>query len=149
MIQMKRSWTRYFFALILLMNAGWAQNGAIEKAVAAREQQWLQSQKTNNPELLVPLLAENFSSTLSDGKVTDKAGMLATSKSTKWNSVEYSDVKVRVFGDAAVATGGYKANGTDGTGKAFSANERWTDTWVKMSNGEWQCVASQDTPVQQ
>src|SRR5690242_17737517 len=29
-----------------------------EKAVAALEEQWLQSQKTNNPDLVAPLLAE-------------------------------------------------------------------------------------------
>ena len=144
---MKRIWSACFLGLILLVNAAWSQDGATEKAVAAREQQWMLSQKTNNPELLVPLLADNFSGTLSDGRVLDKAGMLATSKSTKWHSVEYSDVKVRVYGDAAVATGGYKASGADRSGKAFSSSERWTDTWVKIANGEWQCVASQDTTV--
>ena len=144
---MKRVWIWSFLGLIVLASAARSQNGATEKAVAAREGQWMLSQKTNNPDLLIPLLAENFVGTLSDGRVVDKAAMLATSKSTKWNSVEYSDVKVRVYGNAAVATGGYKASGTDGSGKEFSSGERWTDTWVKMANGEWQCVASQDTAV--
>jgi len=38
-----------------------------EKAVAALEQRWLQSQKTNNPDLVAPLLADKFVSTSSDG----------------------------------------------------------------------------------
>jgi len=24
---------------------------------------------------------------------------------------------------------------------------RWTDTWVKMPNGKWQCVATQASPL--
>jgi len=41
--------------------------------VAALEEQWLQSQKTSNPDLVAPLLADNFVSTSSDGNVTNKA----------------------------------------------------------------------------
>ena len=138
-----------FVALILLATAAWSQSNQTagpEQAVAAREQQWLQSQKTNHPELLIPLLADDFVSTTSDGKVTGKAGTLATARSIKWSRVDYDDVKVKVFGDTAIATGGFKGQGTDTSGKPISLNERWTDTWVKMPNGQWQCVAAQDTP---
>jgi ketosteroid isomerase-like protein len=45
-------------------------------------------------------------------------------------------VKVTGFGDAAIATGGFKAKGTDASGKPPDVNERWTDTWVKMPNGK-------------
>jgi len=103
--------------------------------------------KTNNPDMLTPLLADKFVNTGGDAKVTDKTETLAQAKSTKWDSVENTDVKVTVFGDTAIATGGIKAKGTDGSGKALDINERWTDTWVKMPNGQWQCVASQGTPV--
>jgi hypothetical protein len=26
-------------------------------------------------------------------------------------------------------------------------HERWTDTWVKMPNGSWQCVASHGSEI--
>jgi hypothetical protein len=119
--------------------------GGTEKAVAALEQQWLQSQKTNNPDLVAPLLADKFVNTGSDGKVVSKAKMLADSKATKYDSIDYEDVKVTVFGDTAIATGGSKAKGTDASGKPLDEHVRWTDTWVKMPNGKWQCVASQQT----
>ena len=122
-------------------------SGAIEKAVAALENQWLQSQKTNNPDLVAPLLADKFVSTGSDGKVTDKAQMLTDSKARKYASAEYENVQVTVFGDTAIATGGFKAKGTDASGKPFDDHERWTDTWVKMPNGKWQCVATQASPI--
>jgi ketosteroid isomerase-like protein len=147
---MKRTLTWCLFGLVLLASAVWSQankTGGTEQAVAALEQHWLQSQKTNNPDLLAPLLADNFVQTSSEGKVMGKAESLATAKSTKWSSVEYHDVKVSVFGDAAIATGGAKGKETDASGKSLTVDERWTDTWVKMSNGQWQCVASQATPV--
>jgi hypothetical protein len=121
--------------------------GGTEKAVAALEQQWLQSQKTNNPDLVAPLLANKFISTGSDGKVTGKAETLATAKATKYDSADYEDVKVTAFGDTAIATGGFNAKGTDPSGKPLDVHERWTDTWVKMPNGQWQCVASHESPV--
>jgi ketosteroid isomerase-like protein len=96
----------------------------------------------DNPDLVAPLLADKFVSTGSDGKVASKAEMLATAKATKYDSVENSDVKVTVSDDTAIATGGFTGKFTDPSGKLVDANERWTDTWVKMPSGKWQCVAS-------
>ena len=121
--------------------------GGTEKAVAALEEQWLQSQKTNNPDLVAPLLADKFVSTGADGKVLNKSEALANAKATKYVFAEYEDVKVTVFGDTAIATGGFKGKGTDATGKPMDVHERWTDTWVKMPNGKWQCVATQGSNV--
>jgi ketosteroid isomerase-like protein len=68
---------------------------------------------------------------------------LANAKATKYVSAEYEDVKVTLFGDTAIAKGGFKGKGTDASGKPMDVHERWTDTWVKMPNGKWQCVATQ------
>ena len=147
---MKNSLMWGLVGLLSLGNAAWAQaqlTGGAEKAVAALEQQWLQSQRTSNPDLLAPLLADKFVNTGSEGKVTAKAETLAIVKATKFASADYYDVKVTAFGDTAIATGGFKGKGTDGSGKPFEVDERWTDTWVKMSNGQWQCVASHASPV--
>ena len=142
---MKKTWMWCFIGLLSLGSAAWSQaqqTGGTEKAVAALEQQWLQSQKTNNPDLAAPLLADKLVITESDGKVRNKAESLANAKATKYDSAEYEDVKVTVFGDTAIATGGFKAKGTDASGKAMDIHERWTDTWVKMPSGKWQCVAT-------
>jgi ketosteroid isomerase-like protein len=148
---MKRTWIWCLIGLISVVSVAWSQDkqtgGGTEKAVVALEQKWLEAQKTNNPDLLAPLLADKFVSTGSDGKVTNKAETLATIKTTKFVSAEYDDLKVTVFGGTAIATGGFRGKGTDGSGKALDVHERWTDTWVKMPNGQWQCVASQGSPV--
>ena len=147
---MKRTSISCLVVLLSVVSAAWSQanksNGGTEKAVAALEQQWLQSQKTNNPDLVAPLLAPEFISTNSDGKSTDKAGSLARAKATNYSSVDYVDVKVTAYGNTAIATGGFKATGTDDQGKAMEENEVFTDTWVKL-NGKWQCVASHSSNV--
>ena len=136
--------------LVLLATATWSQaqkNAATEKAVADLEQQWLKSQQTNNVQLLEPLLAEGFTNTSSDGKVTSRAEAIAESKATKYTSVDYIDLKVMAFGDTAIAIGIFRAKGTDASGKPLDANERFTDTWTKMAKGEWRCVASHQSRI--
>ena len=147
---MKKTWMWCVIGLLFLGSAAWSQAqtaGGTEKAVAALEQQWLQSQKTNNPDLVAPLLADTFVNTSTDGKVTGRTETLATAKATKYDSADYDDVKVMVFGDAAVATGGFTAKGTDPSGKPLDVRERWTDTWIKMPSGKWQCVASHGSVI--
>ena len=147
---MKKTLMWCLIGLLSLGSAAWSQaqqTGGIEKAVAALEEQWLQSQKTNNPDLVAPLLADKFVNTGSDGKVMNKAASLANAKATKYDIAEYEDVKVTVFGDTAIATGLFTAKGTDPSGKPLDMRERFTDTWVKMPNGKWQCVASHGSPV--
>ena len=147
---MKRTLVLCLTVFVLLSGAVWSQaqtSAGTEKAVAALEQQWLQSQKTNNPDLVAPLIAEKFVGTGADGKITDRAQLLADAKASKYDSMEYEDVKVTVFGDAAIATGASKAKGTDEAGKPMDTHVRWTNTWVKMSGGKWQCVASHVSPI--
>jgi hypothetical protein len=147
---MKRIAPCCVLALILLATATWSQaqkNAGVEKAVADLEQQWLKSQQTNNTALLEPLLADGFTNTASDGKVTNRAEAIAQAKATKYSSVDYLNVKVMIFGDTAIAIGGFRGKGTDASGKPLDANERFTDTWTKMPNGKWQCVASHQSPI--
>ena len=146
-LRMKRNLIWCSLALVLLANAAWPQAGGSEQAVAALEKKWLESQQTNNPDLIAPLLADKFVDTQSDGQVIDKTQAMAMAKAMKYTSADYEDVKVMVFGDTAIATGGFRGKGTDASGKPFDVHERWTDTWVRMKNGQWQCIATQSTPV--
>ena len=124
-----------------------APAGADEQAVTAAEQQWLKAQQTNNTELLAPLLADKVVETSTDGRVfAGKAAVLADAKSDTWSSVDYTDLKVTVFGHTAIATGTFAGKGKDATGEALDERVRFTDTWVKM-DGKWLCVATQDSPL--
>jgi ketosteroid isomerase-like protein len=147
---MKNTWVWCLLGLLSVGTGAWSQaqqtSGGTEKTIAALENQWLQSQKTNNPDLVAPLLADKFVSTGGDGKVSNKAQTLENAKTRKYTSAEYDNVQVTVFGNTAIATGGYRGTGTE-AGKPFDEHERWTDTWVKMPDGKWQCVATQASPV--
>ena len=81
--------------------------GGTEKTVVALEQQWHQPQKISNPDLVAPLLAGKFLSTGSDGKAEPST----RAKATKYDSAEYADVKVTVFGNTAIATGRFSSKG--------------------------------------
>jgi uncharacterized protein (TIGR02246 family) len=121
--------------------------GATEKAIAALEDQWLKSQKTNDPALVAPLLADKYVYTSEDGKVMNKAQSLADAKATKYTFADYENVQVTVFGDTAIAIGGAKFKGTDSSGKPMDSHTRFTDTWVKMPDGKWQCVATHGSTI--
>jgi ketosteroid isomerase-like protein len=135
--------------VVLLVSPTWSQTqtAETEKAVAALAHQWLEADMTGNSALLAPLLADEFVDTDPDGKVSGKAEVLAAEKSTKWSSIETSDLKIIVYGDTAIAIGGAKGKGTDASGRPIEFNLRWTDTWVKMPSGKWQCVASHASAV--
>jgi ketosteroid isomerase-like protein len=122
-------------------------DGSAEKAVAAGEEQWTQSERTNNPDLAAPLLADKFIFIDTDGTISNRAKDLADSKSTKYASVDIEDLHITVFGHTAVATMVFKAKGTDAKGKPMDINARWADTWVKMPDGKWQCVLSQGSDL--
>jgi ketosteroid isomerase-like protein len=118
-----------------------------EKAVAAVEEQWTQSERTNNPDLAAPLLADKLIYIDTDGTISTRAKFLADAKVTKFSSVDIQDFHVTVFGHTAVATMVFKGRGTDAKGKPMDINARWADTWVKMSDGKWQCVLSQGSDL--
>jgi uncharacterized protein (TIGR02246 family) len=138
-------------ALVMLLSGAAAQAAgaaADEQAVTAAEQQWLKSQQTNNVELLAPLLADKVVETITEGKVLfGKDAVLADAKSATWSSVEYTDLKVTVFGSTAIATGAFAGKGKTAAGNPLDVHVRFTDTWVKMADGKWQCVASHDSLV--
>lgn len=146
---MKRNLVWCAVALLSLMVAAQAKDKETEtaEAVAGLEQKWIDAAKASDPDMLAPLLADQFINTGSDGKVIGKTETLANVKASKWQKNEISNVKVTVFGDTAIATGDWVGKGKDEKGKAVNTHERWTDTWIKMSGGKWQCVASQSSTV--
>jgi uncharacterized protein (TIGR02246 family) len=139
-------------ALVMMVSGVAAQSataGADEQAVTAAENQWLKAQQTNNMELLAPLLADKVVETSDEGKVyAGKNAVVADAKSDTWSSAQYTDLKVTVFGGhTAIATGTFVGKGTGAAGKPLAERVRFTDTWVKMADGKWLCVASHDSPI--
>ena len=134
-----------FLALLLVAVAGPAQISVAERAVSDLEYQWAEAQRLGKADVVAPMLADTFTNTDIDGETYGKSRLLSNLKGGKWDVNGISDVKVRVYGDTAVATGSWTGKGVDGDGTRIDRTERWTGTWVKTPKGDWQCVASQQT----
>jgi len=88
------------------------------------------------------LLDDDFVITFEDGSTYSKTGYLAysTSSSTRVETVEISEMRIRMHGDAAVVTGVYHEKGVDNQ-KAYDYHDRFTDVWMKKS-GKWRLIAA-------
>ncbi len=117
-----------------------------KKIIAALEQQWIEAFKTNNPDLLAPIIAKSWVQTSSDGTLSGKSHEMADTKETKWMSLKNIDLKITMYGDTAIVTGIFQGMGTASWG-AVDDHYRFTDTWVKTRKGYWQCVATQLTTI--
>ncbi len=122
-LAMKYTFMWSLLSVLSLASASLSQaqqtNGDTEKAIVALEDQWIQADRTNNPGLAAPLLAEKYVCTWMDGTILNKAQTLESAKARKYTSAENEDLKVTVFGNTAIATAKYKGTGTD-AGKPFA-----------------------------
>jgi ketosteroid isomerase-like protein len=94
------------------------------------------------------LHADDFIITQSTG-LTSRAQLMDAWKSGRVKNTSASDVErsIRVYGDAAVATGIYTLKGKNPSGD-FTILARYTCVWVKQG-GRWRIVASQLTNITQ
>ena len=144
----KRAWYLLgVLGLAVVMSASAQEAADPHKTIMDLENQWLEADKANNPDMIAPAIADKYLATTPEGQLEDKAKTLEEIKARKYSSAAYEDIRITVFGNTAIARGGYKGSGTEQSGKAFTEHLRWTDTWVKMPSGKWQVVATQYTPI--
>lgn len=89
------------------------------------------------------IIAPEWTTTGPDGGKGDRATVLAQVFEARVHTIqrlEIDDVRVRVFGDAAVVTGRTHGVGTY-SGAPYDVVIRFTDTFVRR-DGRWQAVAS-------
>ena len=129
-------------ALISFPSLSQADPASDKKIVASLEEQWIKAFKTNDPKLLEPILSSDWVQTDAEGILSGKSHEMADTKETKWTSLRNIGLKIRMYGGTAVVTGIFKGTGTASWG-SVDDHYRFTDTWVKMPKGNWQCVATQ------
>jgi RNA polymerase sigma factor (sigma-70 family) len=121
-----------------------------EQDVLDLERAWGKALVNRDAPTMDRILAYEMTGTDPAGLVWNKAEYLEGVKSGvfKIESFELGEVKVRVFGDAAVATGVSIVNRHSQSGLS-RRGARFTDMYVRR-NGAWQCVAWQSlVPVLQ
>lgn len=125
-----------------------AQQGTAEQQLTQLERDWCTATLKGDAAVLGRILADDFTSVGSRGLVETKAETLADLNDKMSTITECVDrnVKVRVYGEAAVVTGLGTRSGKY-KGAAFADRQTlWTDTFIRK-DGRWQCVATQGTVV--
>jgi ketosteroid isomerase-like protein len=116
-------------------------SGSAEQELMKLENEWAKSVVKLDLAFMDRILADDYTWTDPAGNVHTKAEEIASIKSGQGvvTSSVNDEIRVRVYGDAAVVTGRTTQKGMV-EGKEVSGQFRWTDTWVKLA-GRWQCVA--------
>ena len=92
-------------------------------------------------------LDERFTLTDSSGAITTRADELAAVRAgePKYEIFANSDMKVRLYGDAALVTGVTTVKGVS-AGKPFHSRLQFTDTLIRRA-GRWSIAASHVSPA--
>jgi len=126
---------------VVILHAATPSQADAEKYIKESERLWAESVFTGDSSAVDRILADDFIGVDPDGKQYDKAHMVNDTKDAPkfFVSNHLNQVKVRFYGDAAVAQGDESWVRKNGKRGRFV----WTDTWIKR-NGHWQIVAAED-----
>jgi ketosteroid isomerase-like protein len=113
--------------------------------VLALENAWNEAESHRDVNALAGLIAPTFVYTDADGTFMDKQQFLASIRATGASQIVNEGMKMESYGGAIVVTGSYREQGSE-RGKSYSRRGRFTDTWVEK-DGQWLCVASQETLI--
>jgi uncharacterized protein (TIGR02246 family) len=121
----------------------------VEQALIKLEREWAEALVKADAATLERVMADDWSMTTWDGKTQAKAQSIAEIKSgaSKFEAASVDNIKVRVFGDAAVVTLTQTEKSQE-RGKDSSGRYLYTDVWVKR-DGKWQAVATHGTKAEQ
>jgi len=125
--------------------SGGNSDAAISQTLQSIEQAWLNAEKNHDAAAFEQFVADDWIAITPDGKSQTKAERAAEIKAARTTSATMGEMKVRVFGDAAVVTGSDDEVTVEG-GKTSNDHFVWTDVLVKR-HGKWLAVASQTAQI--
>ena len=117
----------------------------MEEELLKLENEFARAVASNNADALDRLLADDWIIVEPDGSIIDKDRFLEVIRSgaLSHESMESTDLEVRLYGNTAVVTGLTTSKGKF-MGQDFISCERATDIFVKQAD-RWQCVFTQLT----
>jgi ketosteroid isomerase-like protein len=117
------------------------ESHAIHKEIEALEYQWRDAVVANNVNLMDHLMADDYIGISANGTVATKTQELDQRKAgtIRIQSLDLSDLKVRVYGDTAVVTSRAELTGVNGQSD-ISGNYRYTRVYNKRL-GQWKIVS--------
>jgi len=130
-------------AFSLIVIASGQEQGAIDEQVIRKlDNERIQAQIHADVAALEQIYADDFIGVGPTGTVRTKPQVISdfTSGDLRFQSITTDDVRVRVYGNAAVETGRSTMNGQE-RGNAVPRDTRFTRVWVKHQ-GRWRLVAN-------
>jgi len=114
----------------------------VEQVIRKLDNERIQAQIHADAAALERIYADDFIGVGPSGTVRTKPQVISdfTSGDLKFRSITTDDVRVRVYGDAAVETGRSTMEGQD-KGKGVPHDTRFTRVWVRQQ-GRWRLVAN-------
>ena len=139
--------TAFILALCAVSFFASAQTGSDEATVTQIERDWVIALEKADTAAIDRLEAADYVVTDQDGQVHTKAQGIADLQSgaQKFETFRLDDLKVRVFGDSAIAFG-LDTEKSSYKGKDTSGQYRFTDVFVKR-DGRWQAVTTHVSKV--
>ena len=118
-----------------------------EEEIKKLEAQWAKAYVTKDVAFFEKLCTEDFTFVQPDGAISTKKDNAEALRSgaAAFDAFDITELKIRVWGDCAVAVGRATVKGKMG-GQDISGEYRFTDTFVKK-DGAWRTVAGQATRV--
>jgi ketosteroid isomerase-like protein len=118
------------------------------REIVDMERQAKEASLHRDPDFTQRNLAEDYVAITPLGQVTTKQDSVSARKSgqLRYDTINVSDMVVRVYGDTAVVTARADVKGHQ-LGEDFSGPYRYTRVWVRRS-GHWQAVSYQATVTQ-
>jgi ketosteroid isomerase-like protein len=112
-----------------------------ERYILQSERQWAESVATGDTSAIERILADDFIGVDPEGRQYSKQQMIDETRNAPKHFVSnhLNDVKVRFYGDTAIAHGSETWEKRSGERERFV----WTDTWIRRA-GRWQIVAAED-----
>jgi ketosteroid isomerase-like protein len=106
------------------------------------EMQWRDAILHRNVSAMDGLLAEDYLAITANGTLQSKEQTLANLRAgtLKIGSIEFSDRKVRFYGQTALVTSRAEVSGSSVDGE-FSGSFRYTRVYVKDDHGNWKIVS--------
>ncbi|MGD0920661.1 MAG: nuclear transport factor 2 family protein [Terriglobia bacterium] len=125
-----------------------AKSASVEQELIKLENDWNNASVKRDLAALSRIVADDWTDIEPEG-IFNKAQTLANLKSGEevWTSAVADEMKVRVYGDAAVVLGRNTVK-AQYKGKDLSGQYRFTDTWVRKDS-RWQCVATAAVKIAQ
>ena len=118
------------------------QRSIAEQVIRTLDSERIRAQIHADAAALKRIYSDDFIGVGPSGTVRTKSQVISdfTSGDLRFQSITTDDVRVRVYGNAAVETGRSTMDGQD-KGKAVPHDTRFTRVWVK-DHGSWRLVAN-------